>query len=92
MLHDDASVDGITEERWHDDDYSVGCGSAGHKTFEALAAVFILIYPVGIPVCFLFLLWRDSLCDEQRKQSMHMQGNASAFDFLRTRTTTTTSR
>jgi hypothetical protein len=79
MLHDEAS-DGVTEEWWHVDDYSVDCSSTGHKTFEALAAVFILIYPVGIPACFLFLLWKDN---KQRKQPTHMQGNASSFDFLR---------
>lgn len=45
-----------------------------------MAAVFVLIYPVGIPLVFLLLLWRDN---RQRKQSKHVIGSASSFDFLR---------
>ena len=76
-LHRD-ELSGITEQ-WHVDDFSVDCNSASHGTFRFVAGVFILVYPVGIPLCFLFLLWRDN---QQRTQSEQARG-VSSFDFLR---------
>jgi hypothetical protein len=77
-LYADASTDAL--EWWHVDDYTLDCNSESHKTIKVVATVFILIYPIGIPMVFFLLIWRD---DRQRKQTMHSEDNASSFDFLR---------
>jgi heme/copper-type cytochrome/quinol oxidase subunit 2 len=77
-LYEDASTE--IKEWWHVDDYSVNCNSDSHKTFKALAWIFVVVYPVGIPLVFLLLLWHDN---HQRNQSKHVLGSASSFDFLR---------
>ena len=47
---------------FHPDDYSIACeGSAIHALFLLFAVICTLIYPVGIPVSFLALLYRDKL-------------------------------
>lgn len=78
LYEDTANV--TSKELWHVDDYSVDCSSDSHKTFQRIAWVFVVLYPIGIPLVFLLLLWRD---DRHRKQSKHVLGSASSFDFLR---------
>eukprot|EP01048_Picozoa_sp_COSAG05_P010327 COSAG05_NODE_900_length_6670_cov_2.425963_2_plen_1627_part_00 len=49
-------------QSFHPDDYSVACeGSAVHALFLLFAVITTIIYPVGIPVSFLALLYRDKL-------------------------------
>ena len=52
------------QERWHRDDFSVDCDSGKHTFVAVLAVVGIAVYPVGVPVAFWYLLWRD---EQQRK-------------------------
>ena len=52
------------QERWHRDDFSVDCDSGKHTFVAVLAVVGIAVYPVGVPVVFWYLLWRD---EQQRK-------------------------
>jgi hypothetical protein len=40
-------------------DYSVQCGTDEHKLYKAYAAVMMLIYPIGIPLLYTWLLWRQ---------------------------------
>lgn len=40
-------------------DYSLECTTSTHKTFEAYAAVMVIIYPIGIPVTFLWWLLKN---------------------------------
>lgn len=40
-------------------DYSIECGDKTHKAYETYATVMILVYPVGIPALFAFLLFRN---------------------------------
>jgi hypothetical protein len=48
-----------TGERWHEGDYSINCDSPAHTAIAVVDIFCILIYPVGIPITFLGLLWRD---------------------------------
>jgi hypothetical protein len=48
-----------TGERWHEEDFSIDCDSTAHTVIVVVDMFCILIYPVGIPVVFLVLLWRD---------------------------------
>jgi Transient receptor potential (TRP) ion channel len=40
-------------------DYSIQCDTAEHKLYKVYAAVMIIIYPIGIPVLYTWLLWRQ---------------------------------
>ena len=40
-------------------DYQVDCEGAEHIWFMNYAALFILVYPVGVPLFYLTLLWRN---------------------------------
>jgi hypothetical protein len=40
-------------------DYSVQCDTAEHKLYKAYASVMIVIYPLGIPLLYTWLLWRS---------------------------------
>jgi hypothetical protein len=46
-------------------DYSVSCNTAKHTAYQAYAAVMILVYPVGIPLLYTWLLWRERRCFNQ---------------------------
>jgi hypothetical protein len=59
------------DETWHVDDMAVDCASGLHSFFLALGVVSILVYPIGIPLVFLFLLHRNDKKDvtpENRNQ------------------------
>ncbi|CAN0437324.1 unnamed protein product [Ectocarpus sp. 12 AP-2014] len=57
-------------------DYRIHCTDAKHKIFEAYAGIMILVYPVGIPLLYAYLLFqrRDVLAhvgaDKTRAQSI----------------------
>jgi hypothetical protein len=38
-------------------DYSIQCGTARHKAYKVYAAFMVIIYPVGIPALYAWLLW-----------------------------------
>ena len=40
-------------------DHSIDCSSTRYKAVFTVAVVFILVYPVGVPLLFGVLLWRD---------------------------------
>ena len=40
-------------------DYSVSCHSEEYKVYVAYATFMIFVYPVGIPVLYFILLWRN---------------------------------
>ena len=70
-----------TGESWHLDDYAIDCGSSTHKSFVIAALVAVCVYPVGIPLGFLVILWRD----ERNRNRTNVAGNdgGSEYDFLR---------
>jgi hypothetical protein len=47
-----------TNQSWLRTDYSVSCDTDIHDVYEAYAAVMIVIYPIGIPALYAYLLWR----------------------------------
>ena len=63
-------------ESWHPDDYRVDCGSPTHRRYVVAAGIFVGIYPVGVPLGFLWLLRRDQ---RRRNAGQH----DSTCDFLR---------
>lgn len=67
-------VEGESGESWHIDDFTVDCNSSTHVFVEIVAAVFMFIYPIGIPLTFFVLLWRD----EKQHESQQEQGNVYA--------------
>jgi hypothetical protein len=59
-------------KRWHIDDLSVDCDSDVHVAFVLVAAVCIVVYPVGIPLTFFVLLRRD---ERRRQRSVHVEAS-----------------
>ena len=74
------------QQSLHMDDYAVDCDSGIHHAMFAVAVIAIAIYPVGIPISFLFLLWRN-----ERKKIVPFddeaaavgKGGSSSYDFLK---------
>jgi hypothetical protein len=54
------------DETWHMDDMAIDCDSALHSIFLGLGAFCIVLYPIGIPLTFLFLLVRNDRKSEKR--------------------------
>ena len=69
------------DEEWHADSYAIDCKSDAHTGFKGAALFCIVLYPVGIPLTFLFLLHRD----ERSRRAWHAtdESGPSAFDFVR---------
>eukprot|EP01048_Picozoa_sp_COSAG05_P024518 COSAG05_NODE_5802_length_1084_cov_299.328825_1_plen_361_part_11 len=44
------------QERWHVDEYTVDCTDRTHEIYQGMAVIAILIYPVGVPLVFSYLL------------------------------------
>ena len=71
-------------EQWHKDDMAIDCTSGVHSLFMVIGFVCIVIYPIGIPLVFLFLLWRN-----ENDKAVHPDGTepttpkTSAYDFLK---------
>ncbi|CAN0006676.1 unnamed protein product, partial [Laminaria digitata] len=51
---DDGVVNGQNYRRA---DYSISCQSRTHEFFRIYAGLMILVYPIGIPALFFFVLW-----------------------------------
>jgi hypothetical protein len=45
--------------RWLRADYSIDCTSSQHKIAVAYASVMVLVYPVGVPAGYFYILWRN---------------------------------
>ena len=79
------------DESWHTDDMSIDCSSGVHVGFMVAGFVCLVIYPIGIPLAFLFFLLRDkgtivqsSLQPEAATESGAAASAASsAYDFLK---------
>ncbi|CAM9547220.1 unnamed protein product, partial [Laminaria digitata] len=39
-------------------DYSISCNTHKHGQFRKYAGLMVLVYPIGIPVLYFFVLWR----------------------------------
>ncbi|CAM9638404.1 unnamed protein product, partial [Laminaria digitata] len=53
---DDEVVEG---ESYLRADYSISCKSSLHTFFRAYAGIMILIYPIGIPILYAAILWKN---------------------------------
>jgi len=73
------------DEGWHPDDYNVDCDSGTHTGYRIAAVLGVLVYPVGIPVSFLCLLWHDekTRIEKAKKTGGNVADQSSALDFLR---------
>ena len=73
------------DEGWHPDDYNVDCDSGTHAGYRIAAVSGVLVYPVGIPVSFLCLLWHDekTRIEKAKKTGGNVADQSSALDFLR---------
>ena len=51
-------------------DYTIDCDSTRHRAFQIYAGLMILVYPLGIPVCYALLLFssRHVLGDEKDRE------------------------
>jgi hypothetical protein len=73
-------------ERWHEDDFSIDCDSSTHTAIVIVDIFCILVYPVGIPVIFMGLLWRDEQSrksNEAAKPGKVAEDTKSSYSFLR---------
>lgn len=50
-------IDDGDEKSYLRAELEIDCGSADHKKFRILDILFVLAYPIGIPLYFLYLLW-----------------------------------
>lgn len=48
----------IGDDSFHEDDFTVNCSSASFYTVVVFALILILIVPIGVPLCFLWLMAR----------------------------------
>jgi hypothetical protein len=55
-------------------DYSIQCGTATHTLYRVYAGFMVIIYPLGIPALYAWLLWRNrhKLSDHNDESSVHM--------------------
>jgi multisubunit Na+/H+ antiporter MnhG subunit len=55
-------------------DYSIECGTLEHKAYKVYAGFMVIIYPLGIPALYAWLLWskRHKLSDNNDESSVHM--------------------
>jgi predicted outer membrane repeat protein len=64
-------------EGWHPDDFTIACNDSVHYFFLLLATIGVIVYPIGIPAGFMFILHRD-------KRKTDAGGTPSAsLEFLR---------
>ncbi|CAM9723567.1 unnamed protein product, partial [Phaeothamnion confervicola] len=49
----------VGAERYLRADYSIECYTTKHKGFMIYAAVMALVYPIGIPVLYAWMMWRQ---------------------------------
>jgi hypothetical protein len=72
-------------ETWHMDDLSIDCASATHVGFMIIGAICIVIYPIGIPVTFLFLLFRNEMPGvvHPHDTTPAPEAKHSAYEFLK---------
>ena len=74
-------------ESFHQNDFTVDCNSGGYQAYAVVAAIFIVIYPIGILTIFVALLYlnRHAL-GEQAGGGEHAgewwSGGLETFDFL----------
>eukprot|EP00611_Tribonema_gayanum_P000411 TRINITY_DN10281_c0_g1_i1.p1 TRINITY_DN10281_c0_g1~~TRINITY_DN10281_c0_g1_i1.p1 ORF type:complete len:1126 (+),score=274.53 TRINITY_DN10281_c0_g1_i1:133-3510(+) len=40
-------------------DYSIECGTPTHTAYVAYAGIMVLVYPIGVPALFAWLLWKQ---------------------------------
>lgn len=59
-------------------DYSIQYDSAEHKRYRAYAWFMIVLYPVGIPLFYAILLWRDRNVLRKRKNPAGRQDSTNA--------------
>ena len=74
-------------ESFHQTDYSIDCNSAAYKAYAVAAACFIGIYPVGIPLAFVSLLyWNRGVLGGNssggQDASKWWYGDITTLDFL----------
>jgi hypothetical protein len=54
-------------------DYSIQCGTAKHTLYSVYAGFMVIIYPLGIPALYAWLLWRNRhKLSSQAESSVHM--------------------
>ena len=91
--------DGDETRKWMVADLSIRCSDSDHKnpTYDAIlayACVMILIYPIGIPLIFTLLMWRNREAIKSRKTAAggrdinHLEFLFSSYDPKYVRTAT----
>ena len=75
------------DESFHQNDFTVDCNSGGYQAYSVVAAIFILIYPIGIVAIFVALLYlnRHTLGEEAcgcQHAGKWWSGGLETFDFL----------
>ena len=62
-------------------DLSVDCATDRHKKFQIFAGVMVLVYPIGVPLLFLWAMlpYRDELSDVPTRESQFAKGKHLAF-------------
>jgi nitrate reductase NapE component len=57
-------------QKWLRADYSISCTSTVHKAYQVYAALMVLVYPVGIPLLYTYILW----CYTAQRQALQDGG------------------
>ncbi|CAN0047697.1 unnamed protein product, partial [Ectocarpus fasciculatus] len=74
---DDQAVEG---ESYLRADYSLSCNTTTHTWYKVYAGIMIVVYPIGIPLLYAFILWinRDALNPQPRPEA-HDDDNEAAI-------------
>merc|ERR1711871_14109 len=61
---------------------SIGCDSAMYAAFQPYVVVMIVVYPIGIPLTYLWLLWRHRKNLKQRESVRDTDESIQGISFL----------
>eukprot|EP00953_Heterococcus_sp_UTEX-ZZ885_P019923 11128-Heterococcus_DN1.PRE.3 len=53
------NVDAKVQKSYLRADYSIECGTTKHNLFKVYAGIMVIVYPLGIPALYSYLLWRN---------------------------------
>ncbi|CAN0312502.1 unnamed protein product, partial [Discosporangium mesarthrocarpum] len=65
-----------TNKRYLREDYSISCDTKEYQGYRAYASIMVLVYPVGIPLLYFWILWRNrSKLNPKLDSTIHTPGH-----------------
>ncbi|CAN0479076.1 unnamed protein product, partial [Discosporangium mesarthrocarpum] len=65
-----------TNKRYLREDYSISCDTKEYQGYRVYASIMVLVYPVGIPLLYFWILWRNrSKLNPKLDSTVHTPGH-----------------